>query len=1179
MKKILSLLLVALMLVGMLPMNAIHAHAAEQSVTLNLSDSSNRTTFSTTQQIWEQNGITVTNNKGSSSSDVADYTPPRFYKSSEVIIFCSLGNITKIELVCSGSSYATALKSSVGNEAVANGSTVTITPTVASDTYTISSLSGGQVRMGNSITVTYATVDSGECAHTNTETIVAVAATCTTAGNTAGVKCADCGAVLEGNETIAALGHTNDEGVVTAPTCTEKGYTLYTCTVCGSTKKDNYVDATGHNYVDGVCSVCSVAMPTGLAGEYYIAAKRSTSNYFYLTNTVNDKSRYVAVDSTLTELPASIESVDATQVFELIFDASAGTYKIKTGDQYLGWTSGNSGTLVDEAAAIAATIEAAESGAYNIHFTSVSTSETVERYLALNSNAANAYFAWYKQGQAEDLYLVPVAGDDEWESEPDTTDPSEPEATDPEPTEAPTSSSATITFDDTTKRTTFTTSQQVWEENGITVTNNKSSSTSNVADYVQPARFYKSSNLIIKYNAKMTKIEVNCNTADYATAFGESISDTNATVTVSDKVVSIVFTEAVESFTIASMSAQVRVDSINVYAEEGAHVHSWGEWTGTEATCTTAGEKTRTCSGCGETETQTSPATGHTYVYADCVLSCSACSVTFEPTPIVNTRTYTEGEVYYFEGVVTYVDSKQAFIQDETAGICVYFDGGAPADIAVGDKIRVWDALTTFNGLIETTYTKTTEYAEVSEGNSVEAQALTIETLKNETTNEYLSELVSLSGVTVSAAAYNSDYGNVTYTLTDADGNTIDIFRVAVASEAECVAVDSVVDVEAIASTFNGTYQLVTTNDKIVVDVCATNGHTEVVDAAVAATCTSAGKTAGKHCSVCNEVLVAQEEVPALGHKYENGVCTVCGESDPDAGPIEDANLKFYQVGLSFAEYIGVQPMMLTSVVKNYDSYYVEAVLTREDGTETIVLEPTLSTSSYNVYDVQMLPRAMTDGVTLTIYAVKDGVTYCSNPVNTSITALAIEKIGTYLAKDDLGACTVLVDMLNYGTEVQKAFDYKTDDVPSNYLGEYAVYGTTGDIAIEGAVSTSGSGIRVYANSLSLGSKVEVQFMFKTSAVEGCELRYTLNGETIAVPASEFDTTVMSGYSVAIFAMKPRNFRDTMTIAVYDATGAVISAVYTASIEDYAAGAITKYPTLVPAMMAYGDAVLARFPG
>ncbi len=52
-----------------------------------------------------------------------------------------------------------------------------------------------------------------------------------------------------------------------------------------------------------------------------------------------------------------------------------------------------------------------------------------------------------------------------------------------------------------------------------------------------------------------------------------------------------------------------------------------------------------------------------------------------------------------------------------------------------------------------------------------------------------------------------------------------------------------------------------------------------------AATCTETGLTAGSKCSVCGEVLTAQEVVPALGHKFENGVCTVCGEKDPNYVP------------------------------------------------------------------------------------------------------------------------------------------------------------------------------------------------------------------------------------------------------------------------------------------------------
>ena len=43
--------------------------------------------------------------------------------------------------------------------------------------------------------------------------------------------------------------------------------------------------------------------------------------------------------------------------------------------------------------------------------------------------------------------------------------------------------------------------------------------------------------------------------------------------------------------------------------------------------------------------------------------------------------------------------------------------------------------------------------------------------------------------------------------------------------------------------------------------------HTEVTDAAVEATCTAKGKTEGKHCEVCDTILVPQTDVDAKGHK------------------------------------------------------------------------------------------------------------------------------------------------------------------------------------------------------------------------------------------------------------------------------------------------------------------------
>lgn len=89
-------------------------------------------------------------------------------------------------------------------------------------------------------------------AHVKGEPVIenVIDATCTETGYYDEVYyCTVCGEELERIERPSgALGHTWDEenAVVTDPTCTDEGYTTYTCTVCGETEDHDYVDALGH---------------------------------------------------------------------------------------------------------------------------------------------------------------------------------------------------------------------------------------------------------------------------------------------------------------------------------------------------------------------------------------------------------------------------------------------------------------------------------------------------------------------------------------------------------------------------------------------------------------------------------------------------------------------------------------------------------------------------------------------------------------------------------------------------------------------------------------------------------------------------------------------------------------------------------------------------------------------
>ncbi|MGN0636531.1 MAG: cohesin domain-containing protein, partial [Acutalibacteraceae bacterium] len=82
-------------------------------------------------------------------------------------------------------------------------------------------------------------------AHTHEYNAVVTAPTCTEKGYTT-YTCSVCGDSYTDDET-EMIPH-DYKAVVTAPTCTEKGYTTYTCSVCGDSYTDDETEMIPHDY-------------------------------------------------------------------------------------------------------------------------------------------------------------------------------------------------------------------------------------------------------------------------------------------------------------------------------------------------------------------------------------------------------------------------------------------------------------------------------------------------------------------------------------------------------------------------------------------------------------------------------------------------------------------------------------------------------------------------------------------------------------------------------------------------------------------------------------------------------------------------------------------------------------------------------------------------------------------
>ena len=236
--------------------------------------------------------------------------------------------------------------------------------------------------------------------------------------------------------------------------------------------------------------------------------------------------------------------------------------------------------------------------------------------------------------------------------------------------------------------------------------------------------------------------------------------------------------------------------------------HSYGNSVVTkQPTCTSEGTKTKTCTKCNATVTETIPKTSHKYANTVVAPTCTTDGYTLHKCSVCGTS-YKDNTTKatghrYGNSVVT----KQ------------------PTCTAEGTAIKT---CTKCNATVTETIPKTShKYA-----NTVVAPTCT--------TDGYTLHKCSVCGT--------SYKNNTTKATGHSYGNSV------VTKQPTCTSEGTAI-------------KTCTKCNATVTEKLPAKGHTAVIDKGYPATCTTAGKTDGSHCSVCNTVIKAQTVINATGHK------------------------------------------------------------------------------------------------------------------------------------------------------------------------------------------------------------------------------------------------------------------------------------------------------------------------
>ncbi len=398
-------------------------------------------------------------------------------------------------------------------------------------------------------------------------------------------------------------------------------------------------------------------------------------------------------------------------------------------------------------------------------------------------------------------------------------------------------------------------------------------------------------------------------------------------------------------------------------------------------------------------------------------------------------------------------------------------------------------------------------------------------------------------------------------------------------------------------------------------EAISATGHTVVIDTAVAATCTNSGLTEGKHCAVCNEVLVARETVAALEHDYSyvsngDGMHTVsCSRCDStftenhsftngtcfcgDAEIIVDESIKIYHT-LDLASDISISFVVPMSALSNYDSFYLEYALLEYEGntlmgTSTVQIDPVVNGNYYYFTLTGITAVRMGDMVDAVLHMTKGTQAYISKTDSYSVATYAYAMLNS---TTDTKMLTLCADLLRYGAEAQSFKKYRTDalvdaamtDKHRTYLSDTAALSFTATDSFLGDLASPT--IPWVGKTLDLGSKVGMKFVFNaknySGNVENLSMKVTYQGsngetKTVTLTGAEAYNAANSYHSFTFYGLLASELRTVVNVAIYEGE-TQLSQTLRYSAESYASKTGgTALESLTRALFAYSDSAKAFF--